>query len=103
MKAQVKMPEMEGFNGPVTIFEHEIATKIGTIEELQQTFKKLDREDLRGSSMGTSHKSIVSQRDMMKTKIKQKATKHLQELVDIFDSMNDKMTEYMDSGNLKLL
>ena len=45
-----KMPTMEGFNGPVTIFEHEIATKIGTIEELQQTFRKLDREDLRGSA-----------------------------------------------------
>ena len=39
----------------------------------------------------------------MKSKIKQKATKHLQELVEIFDNMHDKMTEYMQTGNVKLL
>jgi len=101
---------------PALNFDEEVQKRVGMIEELQITFKKLEeeensnhsktmdrkgtnryerkepstgREDKSQKSSNKYQKSISSVQEKMRLKIKTKVNKQIQELVEVFDQMYD--------------
>ena len=101
---------------PTLNFDEEVQRRVGMIEELQITFKKLEeeensnhsktmekkgssryerkeastgREEKSQKSSNKYQKSISSVQEKMRVKIKSKVNKQIQELVEVFDQMYD--------------